>query len=413
MHVIPLRHSLSAIALCPRYSTFNAYTTVGPSCINRAPLSVSNPGSPVLGYLIAGIFIGPYGLSIIRHVHGTKAITEFGVVFLMFNIGLELSVERMSSMKKYVFGLGSAQVLVTAMVVGLVSRFIAGLLCPAVFVIGNDLALSSTAVVLQDLAVVVLLILVPLISPNSSKGGLKVLIDSLRIAATTILVVFASVIATASSFVVTMDNFSIIFRLNKILLHITGGNMSMKKLWINLTCKSAKGEEYARSHPPPECDLEKWKNLIDKKWNDINRLKQSKANIDNRNQLKTKHRCGSKSLPVRVHEADNMINIQAEHYSQPGMVPITLEELSVNVLKRRPNWTGPYIIKSIWSGGAVILMDLDGLEFSQPINMDKPNWTGPYIIKSILSGGAIVLMDLDGLEFSQPINMDKLKKYYP
>ncbi|KAL7249942.1 hypothetical protein ACSBR1_012014 [Camellia fascicularis] len=43
----------------------------------------------------------------------------------------------------------------------------------------------------------------------------------------------------------------------------------------------------------------------------------------------------------------------------------------------------------------------------------RPNWTGPYIIKSIWSGGAVVLMDLDGLEFSQPINMDKLKKYYP
>ncbi|KAL7252703.1 hypothetical protein ACSBR1_007297 [Camellia fascicularis] len=43
----------------------------------------------------------------------------------------------------------------------------------------------------------------------------------------------------------------------------------------------------------------------------------------------------------------------------------------------------------------------------------KPNWTGPYIIKSIWSGGAIVLIDLDGLEFSQPINMDKLKKYFP
>ncbi|KAL7168188.1 hypothetical protein ACSBR2_038596 [Camellia fascicularis] len=63
--------------------------------------------------------------------------------------------------------------------------------------------------------------------------------------------------------------------------------------------------EYARSHPPPEYDLEKWKNLIDKKWNDTNWLKQSNANIDNRNQLKTKHRCGSKSLPVRVHEATN------------------------------------------------------------------------------------------------------------
>lgn len=48
-------------------------------------------GSPVLGYLAAGILIGPYGLSIIRHVHGTKAIAEFGVVFLLFNIGLEVT----------------------------------------------------------------------------------------------------------------------------------------------------------------------------------------------------------------------------------------------------------------------------------------------------------------------------------
>ncbi|KAG8363331.1 hypothetical protein BUALT_Bualt19G0011300 [Buddleja alternifolia] len=155
-------------------------------------------GSPVLGYLAAGILIGPYGLSIIRNVHGTKAIAEFGVVFLLFNIGLELSVERLSSMKKYVFGLGSTQVLVTAVVVGMVAHYIGGELGPAAIVIGNGLALSSTAVVLQvlqergestsrhgratfsvllfqDLAVVVLLILIPLISPNSSKGGVKTL----------------------------------------------------------------------------------------------------------------------------------------------------------------------------------------------------------------------------------------------
>ncbi|GMP43431.1 hypothetical protein CsSME_00012795 [Camellia sinensis var. sinensis] len=63
---------------------------------------------------------------------------------------LQLSVERLSSMKKY-FGLGSAQVLVTAVVVGLVSRFIAGQPGPTAIVIGNGLALSSTAVVLQVL----------------------------------------------------------------------------------------------------------------------------------------------------------------------------------------------------------------------------------------------------------------------
>ncbi|KHG10154.1 K(+) efflux antiporter 2, chloroplastic -like protein [Gossypium arboreum] len=175
---------------------------------------------PVLGYLAAGILIGPYGLSIIRHVHGTKAIAEFGVVFLLFNIGLELSVERLSSMKKYVFGLGSAQVLVTAVVVGLVAHFVAGQPGPAAIVIGNGLALSSTAVVLQvlqergestsrhgratfsvllfqDLAVVVLLILIPLISPNSSKGGVgfRAIAEALGLAAVKAAVAIAAIIA--------------------------------------------------------------------------------------------------------------------------------------------------------------------------------------------------------------------------
>lgn len=177
-------------------------------------------GSPVLGYLAAGILIGPYGLSIIRHVHGTKAIAEFGVVFLLFNIGLELSVERLSSMKKYVFGLGSAQVFATAIVVGLVAHFISKQPGPASIVIGNGLALSSTAVVLQvlqergestsrhgratfsvllfqDLAVVVLLILIPLISPNSSKGGVgfQAIAEALGIAAVKAIVAITGIIA--------------------------------------------------------------------------------------------------------------------------------------------------------------------------------------------------------------------------
>ncbi|XP_028113773.1 uncharacterized protein LOC114311807 [Camellia sinensis] len=74
-----------------------------------------------------------------------------------------------------------------------------------------------------------------------------------------------------------------------------------------LNLKSAKGEEYARSHPPPECDLEKWKNLIEGKWNDTNWL-------------------------------DNMIKIQAEHCFQPSVVPTTPEELSVKLLKPRSGY---------------------------------------------------------------------------
>ncbi|MCO5583419.1 hypothetical protein L7F22_037330 [Adiantum nelumboides] len=177
-------------------------------------------GSPVLGYLAAGVLIGPYSLSIIRNVHGTKAIAEFGVVFLLFNIGLELSVERLSSMKKYVFGLGTSQVLMTALVVGLVSHFVCGFSGPAALVVGNGLALSSTAVVLQvlqergestsrhgratfsvllfqDLAVVVLLILLPLISPSSSKGGVgfQAIAEALGVAAVKGVVAIAAIIA--------------------------------------------------------------------------------------------------------------------------------------------------------------------------------------------------------------------------
>ena len=51
---------------------------------SQSKAELGSQGSPVLGYLATGILIGPYGLSIIRHVHGTKAIAEFGVVFLLF-----------------------------------------------------------------------------------------------------------------------------------------------------------------------------------------------------------------------------------------------------------------------------------------------------------------------------------------
>ncbi|KAH9547976.1 hypothetical protein CY35_11G063400 [Sphagnum magellanicum] len=157
-------------------------------------------GSPVLGYLAAGVLIGPYALSIIKNVHGTKMIAEFGVVFLLFNIGLE--------------------VLATAFSAGLFAHFVSGVSGPAAIVIGNGLALSSTAVVLQvlqergestsrhgratfsvllfqDLAVVVLLILIPLISPNSSKGGVgfNAIAEALGLAAVKAVVAITGIIA--------------------------------------------------------------------------------------------------------------------------------------------------------------------------------------------------------------------------
>jgi CPA2 family monovalent cation:H+ antiporter-2 len=142
--------------------------------------------SPVIGYLAAGVLIGPSALGAISDAEGVGEIAEFGVVFLLFTIGLELSLQRLWVMRRYVFGLGAAQVMVTGVAVGLVAWGL-GASAPAAVIVGGGLALSSTAVTLQllvergeaasrfgrvtiavllfqDLAVVPLLVLVPLLA---------------------------------------------------------------------------------------------------------------------------------------------------------------------------------------------------------------------------------------------------------
>jgi CPA2 family monovalent cation:H+ antiporter-2 len=104
--------------------------------------------SPVLGYLAAGILVGPHGLAVIRDSESAHTLAEFGVVFLLFMIGLELSVERLRALSRYVFGLGALQVTVTGCLVGGVAWAL-GADKEAAIIIGSGLALSSTAFVLQ------------------------------------------------------------------------------------------------------------------------------------------------------------------------------------------------------------------------------------------------------------------------
>lgn len=106
---------------------------------------------PVLGYLAAGLMIGPHALRLVVHVESIQVLAEFGVVFLLFIVGLELSFRRLASMRTEVFGLGSAQVLLTAALVGAAVAVI-GVSWKAAAVIGFGVALSSTAVVLQILS---------------------------------------------------------------------------------------------------------------------------------------------------------------------------------------------------------------------------------------------------------------------
>ena len=107
--------------------------------------------SPVLGYLAAGTAIGPYGFSFISDVKTTTGFAEFGIIFLLFLIGLELSFGRLRSMRLHVFGFGGAQVFITSVSIAALLMIYALPLQLAI-IIGGALALSSTAIVLQVIA---------------------------------------------------------------------------------------------------------------------------------------------------------------------------------------------------------------------------------------------------------------------
>jgi CPA2 family monovalent cation:H+ antiporter-2 len=107
--------------------------------------------SPVLGYLIMGMIIGPQAVALIPNTKGIHDLAELGVVFLLFSIGLELSFRRLTSLRTEVFGLGTAQLVLTASAVGTVVWFIHPSV-EAAIVIGSGVALSSTAIVMQLLS---------------------------------------------------------------------------------------------------------------------------------------------------------------------------------------------------------------------------------------------------------------------
>ena len=144
----------------------------------------------VLGYLVAGAIVGPWGFGFIDEIREIRHIAEFGVVFLLFLIGIELKPARLWAMRRMVFGLGSAQVMLTGLVIAGIALLFEQSLKSAV-IIGFGLALSSTAfglqilsergemgtvhgqaalsvLLLQDLAVVPLLTLVSLLAAEST-----------------------------------------------------------------------------------------------------------------------------------------------------------------------------------------------------------------------------------------------------
>ncbi len=149
---------------------------------------------PVLGYLAVGVLIGPNALGLAPDNATVKDFAEFGVVFLMFSIGLEFSITKLRSMKKIVFGFGASQVFLTMVLTipaGYFLRFVSPIHLPwhVLLALGGALAMSSTAIVIkllaermeldsehgknavgvllfQDLVVIFLLILIPSLGRN-------------------------------------------------------------------------------------------------------------------------------------------------------------------------------------------------------------------------------------------------------
>ncbi len=118
-----------------------------------APLAKRLKIGSVLGYLAAGILIGPSGIGILYSVYEVENIlhvAEFGVVLLLFVIGLELRPQRLLKMRSAIFGLGSAQVFITGLLLFAIA-LAAGFTPTAAFLIGFALSLSSTAFVIQVL----------------------------------------------------------------------------------------------------------------------------------------------------------------------------------------------------------------------------------------------------------------------
>jgi monovalent cation:proton antiporter-2 (CPA2) family protein len=107
--------------------------------------------SSILGYLAAGLAIGPWGLRLIHDIGNITKIAEFGVVLLLFIIGLELQPTRLWVMRRLVFGLGAAQVTLCTVLLG-VAGYLLGLQPVTAAIVGFGLSLSSTPLVLQVLA---------------------------------------------------------------------------------------------------------------------------------------------------------------------------------------------------------------------------------------------------------------------
>ncbi|MBA4381672.1 MAG: potassium transporter [Sideroxydans sp.] len=194
----------------------------------------------MLGYLIVGIFIGPHALGWIPDAPETRHLAEFGVVFLMFSIGLEFSLAKLRAMQRLVFGLGTAQVVLTIGMVMLACLAFA-MDWRAGLALGGILAMSSTAIVskmlveraelnaphgqkimgvllFQDLAVVPLIIVIPALAQSGGDLSGTIAIAMLKAAVVlSALLIFGQKLLRPWFHLVAQQKSSELFMLNVLL----------------------------------------------------------------------------------------------------------------------------------------------------------------------------------------------------
>jgi monovalent cation:proton antiporter-2 (CPA2) family protein len=210
----------------------------------------------VLGYLAAGMVLGPWGLGIVADAERTLGFAEFGIALLLFLVGLELEPARLWSMRKLVFGLGSAQVGITALVLTPIALWL-GLSWHAAIVAAFGVAMSSTALVLtslaergqvnaphgraafavllfQDLAVIPLLTLVPLLAYASVKDAVSWTIAAKAIAAIVVFIVAGRIAVRPVLKYIARHSSSEIFTAASLLL-VVGSAVIMERLGISIS----------------------------------------------------------------------------------------------------------------------------------------------------------------------------------
>jgi len=210
----------------------------------------------VLGYLAAGMIIGPWGLGVISAVESTLQFSEFGVVLLLFLIGLELEPRRLWTLRNSVFGLGGAQVAATGGVIGMLA-LAAGFAWQAALIIGLGCAMSSTALVMsslaergqlltrygresfaillfQDLAVIPLLAILPLLAAVQGHDGNRWLATAKGIAVIAVFIAGSRLLIRPALKFIALNRSREVFTAAALLL-VIGTALIMEKIGLSMS----------------------------------------------------------------------------------------------------------------------------------------------------------------------------------